>query len=187
MTSHQYSTLVGKKKSRPQTYLRYLPTADNVKVVLPWLSQSPPPLPVRRLQAPRDRTATQYGIAKRCLLYLPAAEPARAANRGSAIDVHPRSRDWILPLPWDRGHGCAFGVAHALIILAGLSTMFVVTSILWLVPSPRRLALHGRQAEASAAWDIPGVSHTEREKAENVLAATGVEARNLVDSVDATR
>lgn len=72
------------------------------------------------------------------------------------------------------------------IILAGLSTMFVVTAILWLVPSPRRLALRGRQAEASAARDILGVSHTEREKAENVLAATGGEARNLVDSVDAT-
>ena len=43
-----------------------------------------------------------------------AVEPARAANRGSAIDVHPRSREWILHLPWDRGHGFAFGVAHAL-------------------------------------------------------------------------
>lgn len=72
------------------------------------------------------------------------------------------------------------------IILAGLSTMFVITSILWLLPSPRWLALRGRQAEASAAGDIPRVSHTEREKAENVLAATGVEAHNLVDSVDAT-
>ena len=30
------------------------------------------PLPVRRLQAPQDRTATQYSIAKRCLLYLPS-------------------------------------------------------------------------------------------------------------------
>ena len=71
------------------------------------------------------------------------------------------------------------------IILACLSTMFVVASILWLVPSPRWLALRGRQAEASAAWDILGVSHTEREKVENNLAATGVEAHNLVDSVDA--
>ena len=73
------------------------------------------------------------------------------------------------------------------IILAGLSTMFAVTSTLWLVPSPRWLALRGRQAEASAARDILGVGHTEREKAENVRAATGVEARNLVDSVDTTR
>lgn len=70
-----------------------------------------------------------------------------------------------LPLAW-RTH---------FIILAGLSTMFVVTSILWLVPSSRWLALRGRQAEASAARDIL-----------DVLAATGDEARNLVDSVDAT-
>lgn len=38
---------------------------------------------------------------------------------------------------------------------------------LWLTPSPRWLTLHGRTAEAAAAWDTLGVSHAEREKIEN--------------------
>lgn len=82
-----------------------------------------------------------------------------------------------------------FGVAQAL-YHSGWSFHDVCRHINpWLVPSPRWLALRDRQAKASdsAARDILGVSHTEREEAENVLAATGVEARNLVDSVDATR
>ena len=65
--------------------------------------------------------------------------------------------------------------------------MFAVTSILWLVPSPRWLTLRGRQSEASEAWDLLGVGHAEREKAEIELAATGVEAQNHVDSTDSTR
>lgn len=40
--------------------------------------------------------------------------------------------------------------------------------MLWLVPSPRWLTLCGRQAEASAVWDILGVSHAEREKIEDL-------------------
>ena len=65
--------------------------------------------------------------------------------------------------------------------------MFVVASILWLVPSPRWLTLRGRQSEASAAWDVLGVGHAEREKAEVELAATGVEAHDLVDPTKSTR
>jgi DNA-directed RNA polymerase III subunit RPC2 len=37
---------------------------------------------------------------------------------------------------------------------------------MWLVPSPRWLAIHGRKVEADAAWDLLGVSHAEREKSE---------------------
>lgn len=65
--------------------------------------------------------------------------------------------------------------------------MFVVTSTLWLVPSPRWLTLRGRQTEASAAWDVLGVGHAEREKAEIELGAPAVEAHNLVDSPDSNR
>ena len=73
------------------------------------------------------------------------------------------------------------------IILACSSMMFAVASMLWLVPSPRWLNIRGRQSEASTAWDLLGVGHAEREKAEIELAATGVEAHNLVDSTESTR
>lgn len=53
------------------------------------------------------------------------------------------------------------------IILACLAVMFSIASTLWLVPSPRWLTLRGRQSEASAAWDVLGVDHAEREKAED--------------------
>lgn len=72
------------------------------------------------------------------------------------------------------------------IVLACLSMMFVVTSTLWLVPSPRWLTLRGRQTEASAAWDVLGVGHAEREKAEIELGAPALEAHNLVDSPDSS-
>ena len=65
--------------------------------------------------------------------------------------------------------------------------MFAVASILWLVPSPRWLKIRGRQSEASTAWDLLGVGHAEREKAEIELAATGVEAHNLVESTEPPR
>ena len=73
-------------------------------------------------------------------------------------------------------------------ILACLSFIFAVASILWLVPSPRWLTLRGRQSEASAAWDVLGVGHAEREKAEEIgLATTVTEAHNLVDPANSTR
>lgn len=73
------------------------------------------------------------------------------------------------------------------ILLACLSIAFAVSSILWLVPSPRWLTLRGRQSEASAAWDLLGVGHAEREKAEEIeLAASTSEAHNLVDSTDSS-
>ena len=48
-------------------------------------------------------------------------------------------------------------------------------SLLLLPPSPRWLTLHGRQAEATAAWDRLEVSHAEREKVE-LESETRVEA-----------
>jgi DNA-directed RNA polymerase III subunit RPC2 len=53
------------------------------------------------------------------------------------------------------------------IILSCLSLLFSFASAFWLVASPRWLTVSGRQSEASAAWDMLGVSHAEREKVEN--------------------
>ena len=58
------------------------------------------------------------------------------------------------------------------IILTCLSMAFVAASSFWLVASPRWLILRGRQAEVSAAWDVLGLGHAEREKAEIELRAT---------------
>lgn len=52
------------------------------------------------------------------------------------------------------------------IVLASLSALFSVVSVIWLVPSPRWLTLRGRHAEATAAWDFLEVSNAEREKVE---------------------
>jgi DNA-directed RNA polymerase III subunit RPC2 len=52
------------------------------------------------------------------------------------------------------------------LILACLSALFSTAALLWLVPSPRWLTLHGRQAEAARTWDLLGVSPAEREKVE---------------------
>ncbi|KAL4935370.1 hypothetical protein BDV06DRAFT_234367 [Aspergillus oleicola] len=52
------------------------------------------------------------------------------------------------------------------LILAFLSVCFSVAAVMWLVPSPRWLTLHGRKAEAEVVWDLLGISHAEREKSE---------------------
>ncbi|KAE8368804.1 general substrate transporter [Aspergillus caelatus] len=52
------------------------------------------------------------------------------------------------------------------LILACLAVTFSVVSWLWLPPSPRWLKIHGREPEATAAWDRLGVTHAEREKME---------------------
>lgn len=52
------------------------------------------------------------------------------------------------------------------LILACLAVTFSVVSWLWLPPSPRWLRIHGRETEATAAWDRLGVTHAEREKME---------------------
>ncbi|KAI9788308.1 MAG: hypothetical protein M1816_006994 [Peltula sp. TS41687] len=72
------------------------------------------------------------------------------------------------------------------IILACLSIVFSIVTHLWLVPSPRWLTLRGRQSEASAAWDVLGVGHAEREKAENQHGgeATTIELNSLTVSPD---
>lgn len=59
------------------------------------------------------------------------------------------------------------------IILASFAMIFVITSTLWLVPSPRWLILRDRHTEVSAAWDLLGVGHKDREKAENEIQGTG--------------
>ena len=73
------------------------------------------------------------------------------------------------------------------IMLSCFSILFVVASTLWLVPSPRWLILRGRHGEVSAAWDVLGVGHTEREKAEIEFQATGVRAQSFIDSTDSLR
>lgn len=52
------------------------------------------------------------------------------------------------------------------ILLSSLSILFATLSSLYLVQSPRWLTLRGRTAEAASMWDILGVGHAEREKAE---------------------
>lgn len=54
------------------------------------------------------------------------------------------------------------------ILLAALAFTFSAAALLWLIPSPRWLSLHGRAAEAAETWDFLGVSHAEREKLEIV-------------------
>ncbi len=68
------------------------------------------------------------------------------------------------------------------IILACLSMAFSAASCLWLVSSPRWLILRGRQSEAAAAWDILGVGHAEREKAEVQSSVEGT-----INQVHSTR
>lgn len=44
--------------------------------------------------------------------------------------------------------------------------------MVWLVPSPRWLVLRGRQSEVSAAWDVLGVDHADRQTIEVELQTT---------------
>lgn len=62
------------------------------------------------------------------------------------------------------------------IILASLSMILSVLSLMLLPPSPRWLTLHGHQDEADAVWDMLGVSHAEREKVELQVAVEEVPA-----------
>ncbi|CAG7952560.1 unnamed protein product [Penicillium salamii] len=52
------------------------------------------------------------------------------------------------------------------IVLASFSMTLSMVSLFFLPPSPRWLTLHGREGEATQAWDYLGVSHAEREKVE---------------------
>ncbi|KAJ5179529.1 hypothetical protein N7492_002739 [Penicillium capsulatum] len=62
------------------------------------------------------------------------------------------------------------------IMLASLSMILSVASLLLLPASPRWLTLHGREAEAAQAWDDLGVSHAEREKVELEVTTREVDA-----------
>ena len=68
------------------------------------------------------------------------------------------------------------------IILTSCSIIFVLASMVWLVPSPRWLILRGRHSEVSAAWDVLGVGHADREKAEDEIQATVVRVQSLTKS-----
>ena len=67
------------------------------------------------------------------------------------------------------------------ILLTFFSIAFVVASTLWLVPSPRWPILRGRQSEVSEAWDVLGVGHTEREKADMELGTSFVNGHTSTD------
>ncbi|KAL8789316.1 MAG: hypothetical protein Q9213_001239 [Squamulea squamosa] len=68
------------------------------------------------------------------------------------------------------------------IALSCLSVLFVIATMVWLVPSPRWLTLRGRQLEAAAAWDLLGVHQADREKMEVELQPT-----TSTRSADSTR
>lgn len=65
-----------------------------------------------------------------------------------------------------KGIASSFSWRTPFILLASLALVLSVASLLLLPPSPRWLTLHGRQAEATEAWDRLGVSYAEREKVE---------------------
>ena len=55
------------------------------------------------------------------------------------------------------------------IILAALALAFIPSLLLYLPPSPRWLRLHGRDAEADAAWATLGVKMEDRQRIEEDL------------------
>ncbi|KAI1998255.1 hypothetical protein LOZ53_000040 [Ophidiomyces ophidiicola] len=65
------------------------------------------------------------------------------------------------------------------IILVGLAITFVFTTLLYLPPSPRWLRLHGRDADADAAWETLGIKAEDRQMIEEDLE------EGVVDSNDA--
>lgn len=62
------------------------------------------------------------------------------------------------------------------ILLAGYSFVFCAAVLIWLPPSPRWLTLHGKDREASAAWDRLDVPAADREKIMNQYDTAVVEA-----------
>ena len=72
------------------------------------------------------------------------------------------------------------------IFLTGFSTVFVITSTLWLVPSPRWLVLRGRHDEVSAAWDVLEVDRKDREKVETEIQITVAGVQSSVDAADSS-
>lgn len=55
------------------------------------------------------------------------------------------------------------------VILTGLAAVFVAVTLLFLPHSPRWLRLHGREAEADAAWETLGVNLQDRQVIEAEL------------------
>ena len=66
------------------------------------------------------------------------------------------------------------------IVLASLSMALSMVSLFFLPPSPRWLTIHGREGEATEAWNYLGVSQAEREKVE-------IELENAVSSPEEVR
>ncbi|KAE8383525.1 putative transporter [Aspergillus bertholletiae] len=62
--------------------------------------------------------------------------------------------------------GSSFSWRAPFLILACLAFSFSISCLIWLLPSPRWLATHGRRSEAPGAWDHLGVIHAEREDIE---------------------
>lgn len=52
------------------------------------------------------------------------------------------------------------------IVLVGLAVAFVTSALLFLPPSPRWLGLHGKNAEADAAWETLEVKPEDRQTME---------------------
>lgn len=73
------------------------------------------------------------------------------------------------------------------IVLASLSMTFSVISFFFLPPSPRWLTLHGRDGEATEAWNYLGVTQAEREKVEIELETAVASSEEVQDTgVNAT-
>ena len=73
------------------------------------------------------------------------------------------------------------------IILTSLAMVFVIISTFWLVESPRWLVLRGRHSEVDAAWDVLGVDHAEREKAEIEVTEEVVRTHSFGGSIHSPR
>ncbi|KAH9890752.1 major facilitator superfamily domain-containing protein [Xylariomycetidae sp. FL2044] len=71
------------------------------------------------------------------------------------------------------------------ILLAAYSFAFATAALLWLLPSPRWLTLHGRDKEASEVWERLGVPAADREKIMDQLETSVRDGANADHGGDA--